>query len=621
MLKKTLLLLMVLLVSKAQAMTAAPLEGGVLHIEFNQAQMRQYDLRIQWGTSQTAVPGYLGWQIAFGKKPGLSIHLKQRKFLGFSQGELAAIPLMFLEQGKRNKKLRLYLKPTDSLTVLHIVDSKGKVWLIAQNFHFYLQPESNSFFLDAMSINAGPAMLEWLGLKQGALLSLGRAILDARVAYDMPKAVTAVCNYPHWDDGVNYQTDIALESVGLIAQKNPDPLVIAPSARLRNVGTADVPWFRRFATNTEQPYPPPYQLDQHPILVWNMYRIDGSGLLRQIGQSQAKHAFNTVNLECSCNSGGYGYSTWDPADPSGYYASILWSANHPNNTAGVGCVDVYDSSTNNEPQNMGPRSEIPAYQVDWNQCGSGFAPNDQPQPRAADTACQAENAQVYAPGDQSAFMVVDPDELGDTQSTYLVEAWYLVRDDINIFNSMGHVGVTPTQDQYGGWSFPASQAFANGSILDAWVDPANPSMDGSSHTYDNGQGHAGLAVKVLPLGNGVFRWVLALVNHDYDPAITRLSFDIDPGLSVLQAGFYDVDADTANDWTFTQNGQTLRWEAPAGNALSWGRLYTFWFDMEAGPLPYRPMTSISAEPADLADTAFVFNGLMPAQRVFSDSTE
>ncbi len=620
MLKKCLLFLVMFLVNEVQAVTALPLDQGMLYVEFSQAQLDQYHLRLQWGSRKTVSPGYLGWQIPLGRKPGLSIRMKQRKFLGFSQGELSMEQALFIEQGKRSKTLHLLLRPTDSLTELHIVDSSAQVWLIARDFHFYLRPDSNGLFLDAISMYAGPALLDWMGLKQDALLSLGRAILDINSATEMPKSTTALCNYPQWDDGVNYQTDIALEKVSLVSQMNPDPLVIAPNARLRNVGTADVPWFRRFSTSQEQPYPPPYQMDQHPILVWNMYRID-NGQLRQIGKSRAKHAFNTINDECSCDQGGSGYYPWDPADPSGYYASILWSANHPDNSAGVGCVDVYSSTTNNVPQFMGPRSEIPAHSVDWNQCGSGFAPNDLPQPRLAGTACDEEVAQVFAPGDQSAFMVVDPTELGDTQSTYLVEAWYLVRDDINIFNSMGHVGVSPTQDQYGGWSFPVSQAFANGSILDAWVDPANPGPEASSHTYDNGQGHAGLAVKVLPLGNGVFRWVLALVNHDYDPAITRLRFDIDPGLNVLQAGFYDVDADTANDWTFTQTGQTLRWDAPAGNALSWGRLYTFWFDMEAGPLPYRPMTTVAAEPVDMADTPFVFNALMPAQRVFSDSAE
>ncbi len=596
------------------------LEQAVVVLELKDNQLALNQVQVQWGTAQSADQGWQGWVIDSQGSGTLELLLRNGKFAGLGTGQLALQgPVRILRNGQPLPVSRLFLRAGPEEATLEFVDDTGRIWLFTEGFHHYLKPGEDTLALDAMSVFAGPALLQAVGMRVDSRWFLGRALVQAVLSAPVPLLRgNQLCANPRWDDGVNYQTDVALIDIPNVEQvgvgSNPG-LTVAPSAELRNVGTADVPWFRKFSTPETGTYPPPYTRDQHPLLTWNMYRIDGSGLLRQIGFGEVKHAFNTVNYDCSCYQGGGSYEPWDASNPAGFYASILWSASHPDNTAGVGCRDIYWAGTNDYGGFLGLRSEVPAYTVDWEQCGSLFAPMAVP---GAIPCSQLPASQYEAqPGERR--MNIDPAELGDTASRYLVEAWYLIRDDINIFNTMGHVDVVPALDG-SVWQFPKSN-FANGSILDAWVDPANPGPEASSHTYDNGQGHAGLAVKVLPLGNGVFRWVLAVVNHDYDPAITRLLFDIDPGLNVLQAGFYDVDADTANDWTFTQTGQTLRWDAPAGNTLSWGRLYTFWFDMEAGPLPYRPMTTVAAEPVDMADTPFVFNALMPAQRVFSDSAE
>ena len=71
-------------------------------------------------------------------------------------------------------------------------------------------------------------------------------------------------------------------------------VVIAPSATLRNVGTADVPWYPKFHTGVGETYPQPYDRDQHPFLVWALYRQTGE-VFEQLAVSEAKHAFFTVN--------------------------------------------------------------------------------------------------------------------------------------------------------------------------------------------------------------------------------------------------------------------------------------------------------------------------------------
>ncbi|MDW8479492.1 MAG: hypothetical protein RML12_06195 [Xanthomonadales bacterium] len=84
-------------------------------------------------------------------------------------------------------------------------------------------------------------------------------------------------------------------------------MVFAPGAALRNGDderTADVPWVRKF---TVSPWNYPYPgNDQHPYLVWNLYRIR-DGRLEQIGASGVKHAFYTINWYCApgaCGAGG-----------------------------------------------------------------------------------------------------------------------------------------------------------------------------------------------------------------------------------------------------------------------------------------------------------------------------
>ncbi|MDP1270723.1 hypothetical protein, partial [Klebsiella pneumoniae] len=65
--------------------------------------------------------------------------------------------------------------------------------------------------------------------------------------------------------------------------------IVIPTARLQNSGAADVPWYRQF-TGTF----PPYNNDQHPYLMWNLYQ-EKDGRFTQIAASALKHAFYTTN--------------------------------------------------------------------------------------------------------------------------------------------------------------------------------------------------------------------------------------------------------------------------------------------------------------------------------------
>src|SRR5690606_22348495 len=63
--------------------------------------------------------------------------------------------------------------------------------------------------------------------------------------------------------------------------------------------TADVAWYQKFTGNSA-----PYGNDQHPYLIWNLYRLYPDGSIEQIGRSGVKHAFLTVNSRCISQCGG-----------------------------------------------------------------------------------------------------------------------------------------------------------------------------------------------------------------------------------------------------------------------------------------------------------------------------
>jgi hypothetical protein len=80
---------------------------------------------------------------------------------------------------------------------------------------------------------------------------------------------------------------------------------------------------------------PPYGNDQHPYLIWNLYRTNSDGRLEQIGRSGVKHAWLTTNGSC-----------------------LDSTAEHDSHILGRGCLDTYGTGNNDTSSDLGPRSEI-----------------------------------------------------------------------------------------------------------------------------------------------------------------------------------------------------------------------------------------------------------------------
>jgi hypothetical protein len=384
-----------------------------------------------------------------------------------------------------------------------------------------------------------------LGKPRYAGMAVG--VLELALDVEIPKGSrvepSGACSGASW--GAPPNNDVALiniNSVQQVAREGVFPsgrVAVAPSAVLKNMGTTDVPWYSKFSGSF-----PPYGNDQHPLLVWNMYRI-ANGAIEQIGISPLKHAFLTLNTVCGCPTG-----------------NILWPT----------CEDTYGTGTNDSLQDLGPRDEITAHTGIWERCRSLFDPD-------------CNNIQNSAPPRASSMdrrMAMVESDLQTAGATYYVDAWYIVRDDVNIFNSMGFRRVTPS----GGaaWTFgTAGSVFTSGPVIDQWVNPAAPGPNAQSVLVDTGSGRLKLAVRATDLGGGQWRYEYALMNFDFDARVKSFSVPLPPGAVPTDVGFHDVDGNAATDWTVTV-GKRLTWSAPTGAATQdYSTLLNFRFTVNAAP--------------------------------------
>ncbi|MEO1370177.1 MAG: hypothetical protein AAFX50_23595, partial [Acidobacteriota bacterium] len=144
---------------------------------------------------------------------------------------------------------------------LEVLSRDGDVVFVADNMHFSLERELGRLRSFNLDLRVAPALAAHLNapILEGAWV--GTLALEARFpARDDDPFRGGNC-VPDWTGDVDVQltninnVDQVYAANGLVA--------MAPSAELKNVGTADVPWWRKFTG----PFAP-YDNDQHPYLVW-----------------------------------------------------------------------------------------------------------------------------------------------------------------------------------------------------------------------------------------------------------------------------------------------------------------------------------------------------------------
>ena len=514
-------------------------------------------------------------------------------------GSLPLQGLNFIRaDGSRSPDLALSAAPGGGMAV-ELVDADGRVWLRVGDAMRSPEPADGLRLISA-DLRVGPALAAWTGTDSVGLL-LGGATLQVPLGVVLGAAAAAPksCIAPNWPDAANgWHVDVQLTGINSVdvprcrmsgevdtecragvAYTCDGPggddgeVVILPSAMLRNsdaLDTADVPWFAKFAPPSASVYPP--GVDQHPFLVWNLYRMDADGALVQVARSGLKHAFATQNTGC---------------------ADTSCASRH--NILGRGCGDIYDAASNDrhDPRftvsamsALAPRSEVIPAKGQWGRCGSVF-----------DDDCDGNFDPPPADDcDYKYRMVAREDEIDPAQNPgarWFVDAWYVVRDDRDIFNTMGFREIHP--HWLGGfparWDAGSLGAFRQGSVADVWLEQAAPAEWTHRTMLDEPDGHVLIAARVRRDG-GAYRYDYAVANFDFARATTEgaepnlrvtsnrgldaFSVEHAHGAAASASAYRDGDATVANDWSATTDLAKTTWQAPNAAAhLPWGQLTSF----------------------------------------------
>ena len=443
---------------------------------------------------------------------------------------------------------------------LEFVDARGVPYLATAAAQWELDTDGRQLRYMNADVRVLPAFAEWLGDARYADMTVGVLDLDANLSggpIPPPPTPDGAGPPPCGDWSGNVDVGLvnmsSVTSAGVPGVVNGRSVtVVLPSAELENVGTANVPWYSQF-TNLGVP---PHN-DQHPYLVWQMLR-SSNGVLEPIGRNDLKHGFLTINIGCDAG------------------------ACTDSHVLGLGCADVYGTSTNNTLGRLAFRPEITASTGVWAHCGGIPSHFDANGDCAQDPGFSSgENSFTHG-------LKAAETDLSVAGALYYVEAFYIVKDDINIFNSMGYRRVTPAKPA-STWTFATVGAYAQGPAINTWVNPTTPGPGADNELLDTGQGRVQLAVKTTDLGGGVKRYAYAFQNHDFDRRISSFHVPFDATIGNVQNITYaDGDGFATNDWTAVANASGITWTAPVATTppapIDYATLVSFRFDSTREPV-------------------------------------
>ncbi|KAA3641708.1 MAG: hypothetical protein DWP95_06315 [Proteobacteria bacterium] len=443
-------------------------------------------------------------------------------------------------------------KKVGDMAVLDVKNAQGQVLFELAHIHTELSVSKSLLSFNHMDVHLSSWMANQLQQPELAGRVVGRAKMVSSVSFNSPDYIVnkieqkAFCdNRPLWPTEKN-PADVALiELSGQLRNYPPDAdfKVLTPSARLKNVGAIDVPWYQFFTGNF-----PPYNNDQHPYLIWNLYKVK-EGRFTQIAASAMKHAFFTTNSSCSATNCGNNH--------------ILWPE----------CEDLYGVSSNDNGQFLGPREELNPFTGIWNNCGSFFNPG-------------CTGSQTVGAGANGHRMIVKISDLNDPQAQFYLSAWYVIRDDNNINNSMGsrEMGFVVNGNQV---SESQIGVMEQGPAADRWISTQGfdvPGMTSSFRVLRPGAGQLSVKTKVIDLGGGLYRYHYFVENYDYNPALSALAVPMQVGTNVSQYDFNDVDDNALNDWPLNIGTELLQMTASNAHFIDWGYGFTFSMTLSQAPL-------------------------------------
>lgn len=292
--------------------------------------------------------------------------------------------------------------------------------------------------------------------------------------------------------------------------------------------------------------------NRHPVIAQNMYRYH-DGRIVQIGMSWLKHGFAALNgtLCGSCQSTG-------------------------GNSLGVGCSDPYWASLNGSQSNLGPRSEVNAFNGVFAYPFGGPGANDLLDKRIVVEISDMEPANW--PG-----------------ATFFVEAQYIAQDDAQAGNGVNNASYRQINVSGSGtsvnFSLTGSTVREKPAIL-AW-----PSLDTGVQTWKIDVPNDGvlyILYKASDNGDGTWRYEYALHNLNVDRSVRGFGVQVPgdvnlSGIGKHVLGHHSGEPYTDYNWkTGVKQGYRF-WatksfnQNPNANALRWGMMNSFWFDADSPP--------------------------------------
>ncbi len=589
--------------------------GGAVGIRWNHALLKDYGMTVGRPDARIQSPDHRphDW-FELRQGGGLTFRVANGALRHFTGGQLQSrggYQLMLDGQGSidlRNFTLRVRAKDP---MILDVVGADGKVWFYIDHLMFELVRQQTQVAIKAADVRIAPALAERIGHPEIA----DYAVADFAVESDVfvqgvgaaPDRACAPYPWPGVDvpgvPGQKYQADLFMLSItpqymrcaGCDATSTNGKVMFAPSSQLKNnvndgsiqqtvadplgkssaLYTANVVWNTMFSGNTA-----PYNNDQHPFLIWNVYRIDAQGRLSQIGRSGVKHAWLTTNGGCL-------------------------DACYNSHSLGRGCSDTYSTDNNDTSYDMGPRSEIVPAKGLWGRCGSLWDPS-----------CSGDGDHFTNGASQwDNRLLISESQMGARfpGATYLFESWYIARDDINIYNSMATVNINPRKTG-SAWTVSGASGYKLGSAIDRWIGGVLGDANARITELAVAEGHAKVAVKVSDAGHGRWRYDYAVMNFDFAREVTTgaepghlrvlsnrgfdsFSVPLPAGVRVLGPAADLGDANPNVRWRVSTQGNRVTWSNQAGSGigdgssppsgplptLDWGVLYSFSFTTSAPP--------------------------------------
>ena len=456
-----------------------------------------------------------------------------------------------LRLGSRSVSLDGFeLRVGDEPRTFDLVTAAGERVLAGTLPHYAIDPASGVLDVFNVDLSLAPGLAARWGAPHLADTVIGTLSLRARVVGATGTITSALGVGPlNACNDFSGNVDVALIAMDAIQQQGRlgDQVVITPSAVLKNVGTANVPWQARFSGNQ-----PPYNIDQHPYLVWSLFREVG-GVFEPLAYSDVKHAFLTINSNCAPGSSR-------PATCSGS-AARMSTASAPtartSRRARRSCQAPAPGRTAISPRRTRRRTSTRSRR--------SASRTTTAAPRASSTtAWSPPTPSSRWPAPTTTSRAGTWSATTSTSST----AWAGGRSSPRATPTRGRSG-SRARTARARWSTPSSirpRQIRTASTSRTRMRPAPSSSRPRSPIS------ATTSSARLPAGphDSIRSWAFSL-------SVARAS--------ISKASFRDGDNDATNNWLFTGGIGQLTWVAPKVSArLSWGTAVTISFVANGGPI-------------------------------------